>query len=151
MDPNTSAVRYLIFLYPWVELLTLIQLGIETSAILALGYVFLTICIGSALIRRQGLLALSKLREMQPRKGLSSSFLADDLKFVIAGLLLFVPGLVSDIVAVVILVGPLRRQLINRFFDDKYLVDSGADDDGDGGVIIDGSFTHIDEASPSNE
>ena len=38
-------MRFIIMLLPWLELFTLIQLGIETSALTALGYVLFTLCV----------------------------------------------------------------------------------------------------------
>ena len=48
-------MRLFIGLLPWLELFTLIQLGIETSALTALLYVLFTFMLGVAVLRRQGL------------------------------------------------------------------------------------------------
>ena len=52
--PNTKFMKYLIVVYPFIELISLIQLGIETSAFWALAYVIGMIFFGLTLIRRQG-------------------------------------------------------------------------------------------------
>ena len=44
-------MRILFLAYPWLELLSLIQLGINTSALIALGYVLLTVLAGMTLLR----------------------------------------------------------------------------------------------------
>ena len=48
-------MRVFFLLLPWLELFTLIQLGIETSALTALGYVFLTFLAGLFVLRIQGM------------------------------------------------------------------------------------------------
>ena len=47
-------MRLLIALLPWLELFTLIQLGIETSALTAIGYVLLTLLLGIVILQWQG-------------------------------------------------------------------------------------------------
>ena len=47
-------MRLLIFAYPWLELLSLIQLGVETSALTAIAWVMVMMLLGGALLRRVG-------------------------------------------------------------------------------------------------
>ena len=58
-------MRFIVFLLPWLELFTLIQLGIETSALTALMYVLVTLFLGLALLQRQGRELFEHLRESQ--------------------------------------------------------------------------------------
>jgi len=41
---------FLIMLLPWLELLTLVELGILTSALTVLVYVFVTVVVGMAIL-----------------------------------------------------------------------------------------------------
>lgn len=98
-------------LFLLVELWTLIELGSATSPLYAVAWVVLGIIIGMSLIRRRG---LSMIRQMQrdAQTGLvTPRLLSDDLAVVTSGLLLILPGLVTDCLALVVLVGPLRRAL----------------------------------------
>lgn len=98
-------------LFLLVELWTLIELGSATSPLYAVAWVVLSIVIGMSLIRRRG---LSMIRQMQrdAETGLvTPRLLSDDLAVVTSGLLLILPGLVTDCLAVVVLIGPLRRAL----------------------------------------
>ena len=52
-------MRILFLAYPWLELLSLIQLGINTSALIALGYVLLTVLAGHDPVAGGGALQLS--------------------------------------------------------------------------------------------
>lgn len=102
-------MRLLLLAYPWLELLSLIQLGIKTNALIALGYVLIMLLLGTALLRFVGAHAMSRLREAQRSGLLQQHLLVDDLALAVAALLLMIPGLVSDVFAVVVLIGPLRR------------------------------------------
>jgi UPF0716 protein FxsA len=105
-------MRWFFFLLPWIELWSLIELGSSTSALFAIGWVFLTLMAGVSLIRAQG---MQMLRELQRRSGgqmFGPQLLVDDLALVSAGLLLVVPGLVTDTLAVLFLFAALGRRLL---------------------------------------
>jgi len=104
-------MRILFLAYPWLELLSLIQLGINTSALIALGYVLLTVLAGMTLLRAVGATAVNRLREAQRSGLLQQHVFVDDLAVAVAALLLLIPGLLSDFFALVVLIGPLRRAL----------------------------------------
>jgi UPF0716 protein FxsA len=104
-------MRFVIMLLPWLELLTLIELGIKTSAMTALAYVFATLFIGLAILRRQGRGMFERLRQGQEGRIIGPELLLDDMAMGFAGLLLMIPGVITDLVALVVLVGPLRRRL----------------------------------------
>ena len=104
-------MRILLLAYPWLELLSLIQLGVNTSALIALGYVLLTVLAGMTLLRAVGATAVHRLREAQRSGLLQQHVFVDDLAVAVAALLLMIPGLLSDFFAVVVLIGPLRRAL----------------------------------------
>ncbi|MAT91750.1 MAG: hypothetical protein CME59_04055 [Halioglobus sp.] len=104
-------MRLLLLLLPWLELFTLIQLGIETSALTALGWVFLTLFVGLALLQRQGRDMFAHLRQAQDGRVLGPQLLLDDMAIGLAGLLLVIPGLITDCAALLALLGPLRRRL----------------------------------------
>jgi len=105
-------MRVVLMLLPWLELFTLIQLGIETSALTAVFYVLATLVVGLLLLRNQGFQLVKQLQEQQ-RQGLpfGPTLLVDKMAIGCAALLLMIPGLISDAFAVVLLIGPLRRRL----------------------------------------
>jgi UPF0716 protein FxsA len=102
---------WIFLLLPWLELWTLIELGAATSALTALAYVFVTMMVGAALIRRQGEGMVARLREQAQDGLLNPQWLVDDLALVGAGVLLIIPGLITDSLAVIFLIAPLRRGL----------------------------------------
>ena len=104
-------MRFFIMLLPWLELFTLIQLGIETSALAVLGYVMVTLFVGMAILQRQGRGMFERLRESQHGRLMGPQLLLDDMALGLAGVLLMIPGLISDFAALIVVIGPLRRRL----------------------------------------
>ncbi len=104
-------MRVFFLLLPWLELFTLIQLGVETSALTAILYVLVTFALGIAVLRRQGMGMFERLRESQQGRVIGPDLLLDDMWLGFAGLLLIFPGMISDFVAILMIIGPLRRRL----------------------------------------
>ncbi|MFV0278529.1 MAG: FxsA family protein [Parahaliea sp.] len=105
-------MRLLFLLLPWLELATLIQLGAQTSVLTALLYVFATLVLGLLILQRQGLGRMFQhLREAQEGRVLGVHLLMDDMAVGLAGLLLMFPGMITDVLALIVLLGPLRRRL----------------------------------------
>ena len=104
-------MRLLILLLPWLELFSLIKLGTETSALTALLYVFATLVLGLAILRRQGRGILQQMQGLQEGRVLGSSLLKDEMAVGLAGMMLMIPGLITDVIGLVMLIGPLRRRL----------------------------------------
>lgn len=104
-------MRFLILLLPWLELFTLIQLGVETSALTAVAYVLATVFLGMAILRRQGLGIFEHLREAQQGRVLGQQLMLDEMALGLAGLLLIIPGVITDLASLLLVIGPLRRRL----------------------------------------
>jgi len=116
-------MRLFILLLPWLELFTLIQLGVKTSALTAFIYVLATLFLGIAVLRRQGEGMFERLRESQEGRIIGGDLLMDDMALGLAGLLLIFPGMISDVAALCVMVGPLRRRLsrwVNGPTPEKY-------------------------------
>jgi UPF0716 protein FxsA len=137
-------MRIFLLLLPWLELFSLIQLGIETSALVALGYVLLTLLLGLAVLRHQGMGMFARLRELQAGQVLGPQMLLDDMAVGLAGLLLMFPGLISDVAALVVLIGPLRRRLA-RWLAGPQPEPYVPGRDQAGHTTIEGSFDRVDE------
>ena len=98
-------------LYPLLELWTLIELGAQTSAGLAVLWVLGAGLLGMATIRFAGAQVLSRLQAAQREGALQQQLVASDMALAIAGLLLIIPGLISDGLAVLVLIRPFRQLL----------------------------------------
>jgi UPF0716 protein FxsA len=103
---------WIFLLLPWIELWTLIELGSEIGGFATLLYVFATLVLGLSLVRRQGLAMARKMQQEYGGRMLGPQLLMDDMAIVSCGLLLMIPGLITDFLGLLCLVGPLRRRLL---------------------------------------
>ena len=101
-------MKWIVFLYPWLELWSLLALGSRTSAGMALLWVLGAGVLGVMLIRVAGAQTLGQLRTAQQSGSLQAQLLQDHVALAIVGLLLLIPGMVSDALAVLLLIRPLR-------------------------------------------
>lgn len=105
-------MQWLILAFPLLELLTLIQLGVATSALFAIFYVVATFMLGVAVLRYQGFSMVNQLRAQQLQGiPIGARLMKDDMAIGFAGILLMIPGMISDLAALFVLFGPLRRRL----------------------------------------
>ncbi|MFT6274528.1 MAG: UPF0716 protein FxsA [Halioglobus sp.] len=137
-------MRLMLLALPWLELFTLIQLGIETSALTAVFYVLVTFFLGVTVIKRQGMGMFQQLREAQEGKVFGPALLRDHMAVGLAGLLLIFPGMISDVVALLVMIGPVRRAIVRWWGGDtppSYAPDNrDVKDD-----AIEGEFTRVDK------
>ena len=103
--------RLLILIYPFAELWSLIELGVRYGAGIAVLWVLGAIAAGMVLLRVVGRVALTHLAAAQREGRLSERLLMDDLSLVFVAVLLVIPGLVSDVMALLLALSPLRRWL----------------------------------------
>ena len=101
-------MKWLLFFYPWLELWSLIELGAQTSATTAMLWVISAGALGIALFRLAGRQTLAHLQQAQREGALSQHLLMGNVAQLVAGILLIVPGLISDVLAVAVLIPPIR-------------------------------------------
>ena len=137
-------MRLLIILLPWLELFTLIQLGIETSALTVLLYVLATLVLGGLILRRQGMQMFERMRALQQGGVLGPQLLVDDMAMGLAAVLLMFPGMLTDVAAVVVMIGPLRRRLAGAL-GGPVVEQYAPARDVESETIIEGQYTRLDE------
>jgi UPF0716 protein FxsA len=137
-------MRFLILLLPWLELFTLVQLGIETSALTVLAYVAMTFAVGAAILQRQGQGMIERLRETQEGRVLGPEMLVDDMAMGVAGILLIIPGLITDVAALAVMIGPLRRRLA-RALGAPQAEPYAPHRDANTHIVIEGSYRRVDD------
>lgn len=137
-------MRFAFMLLPWLELFTLIQLGVKTSAMTAIGYVILTVFIGVAILQRQGRGMFERLRQGQEGRIVGPQLLIDDMSMGLAGLLLIFPGMITDAAAVIVLIGPLRRRLL-RVFSGPQPEAYVPEQDTTGHTTLEGDYRRLDD------
>jgi UPF0716 protein FxsA len=138
-------MRFVLMLLPWLELFTLIELGIETSALTAIAYVFFTLFLGVAILRWQGRDMIERLRQQgQSGQIIGPELFLDDMAMGFAGLLLIVPGMITDFIAVIVMIGPLRRRLARAVFGPQATVQRTGSSSGSH-ETIEGVYRHVDD------
>ena len=100
------------------------------------------------LMRVAGAQTLGHLRAAQQQGSLQTHLLQDNVALAIVGLLLLIPGMVSDALAVLVLIRPLRG-LIYRLFAPSGVFSGGVSggfqhtQSGDDGVTLEGEYEQV--------
>ena len=152
-------MKWLLFFYPWLELWSLIELGAQTSATTAMLWVISAGALGIALFRLAGRQTLAHLQQAQREGALSQHLLMGNVAQLVAGILLIVPGLISDVLAVAVLIPPIRvllaKLLIGRSVSAQYNPYQGQSEPSDfhswadnrrfedAGVTLEGEFESV--------
>jgi UPF0716 protein FxsA len=97
-----------VLLYLVVEIVALVALG----SVIGVGWTLLVLLAGSMLgiwlARREGIRAAQALGQALTERRVAHSELTDGLLVAAAGVLLFVPGLVTDVAGLLLLLPPVR-------------------------------------------
>ena len=111
-QPLRLASLLAILAFPILEIGLLIRAGQSMGFWRLALIVIATAMLGSAVIRRTGLSVLTRARAQMERGGRSFNPLFDGLLQVTAGVLLIFPGLISDVLGLVLLVPAVRHVLV---------------------------------------
>lgn len=96
---------------PLIELALLIPLGIQIGLWPTIGLVVATALLGAFLAKLEGSRALAKIKQELNSGKLPADSLLDGLAILIAGVFLITPGVLTDVVAIGLLIPPLRVPL----------------------------------------
>ena len=130
---------FLIFIVlPIVELWLLIRVGAVIGATLTVAQVLATAVLGVAVINRQGLSTLTRVRARLARGEAPATEVTEGMVQALAGLLLVMPGLLTDAAGLLGLIPPLRRWLARRLLASSRVVRRG------GGNLIEGDYERED-------
>ncbi|WGF86874.1 FxsA family protein [Marinivivus vitaminiproducens] len=100
--------------YPLAEIATFILVGSEIGVLATLGLILLSAVLGIAIIRRQGFATLTRARQNMDRGVAPVAEAFEGLCLALAGVLLVLPGFLTDVAGALLLVPPLRRFLYAR-------------------------------------
>ena len=101
----------LLVLVPVIELYVIIQVGQELGAVVTILLLLGTSVLGAALLRREGSRAYRHFVEATEAGRIPTREVADGLLVLLGGLLLLVPGFVSDVLGLLLLLPPTRALL----------------------------------------
>lgn len=94
---------------PLAELYLLIEVGRGIGGIFTIALCLLTAAIGAMLVRMQGMQTLMHARTSFERGEVNSEPVVHGILLALAGLLLFLPGLITDAAGFLLLIPALRR------------------------------------------
>jgi len=109
--PTLRLLIVLVVALPLIEIALFIAIGQTIGLLPTLCGVVLMAIVGGAILRREGLARLFEARRSMGRGELPARALADATLTSAAGALIAVPGYLSGLVGILLLVPPLRRVL----------------------------------------
>lgn len=101
----------LVFLLPIVEIILLVVLADLVSWQFVVVWLFAAAVLGVFLLRSRGLGSLRRARQNFGRRQMPMESMSKKALTVVAGILLIIPGVLSDVAALAILFPPTRRWL----------------------------------------
>ncbi|MFZ5652800.1 MAG: FxsA family protein [Pseudomonadota bacterium] len=128
------------FILPIVELWLLIRVGAAIGATLTVALVLATAALGIGVINRQGLRTLTRARAGLARGAPPAAEMIEGLLRALAGLLLVLPGPLTDTAGLLGLIPGLRRWLARRLLASGRLGQPGAGR----GDLIEGDYERED-------
>lgn len=104
-------VIFFLILLPVAEIATLIAVGSRIGFLATIGVLIAAGVLGTLLLRVQGGEMVLRLRQSMARREPPDAVIFDGLCLAAAGLLLVLPGLLSDVLAILLLLPPVRALL----------------------------------------
>jgi len=147
----------------YAEFLVFFEVGDMIGGFNALLLTILTAIFGLYLIRQQGLVVIQRLHQNLQEGENPVEEITHGFFLLVAGLFFLLPGFLSDSVAILLAISPLRallgRSIINNvsnhFYHNgpkKYGQDNyGSDNTGSESIIIEGDFSPVDSEKEESE
>jgi len=99
---------------PLLELYVLIEVGSGIGGLSTIALCLFTAALGGYLIRWQGIRTLLSAQQQVSQGALPAEHLLHGIFLAMAGLLLFLPGLITDTIGFLLLIPPFRSLLIRK-------------------------------------
>ncbi len=152
---NPLLIFLLLFVgIPLVELYFLIQIGSEIGAFPTIFLTIFTALVGGMMVRMQGFSTLMRVREATQRNEMPAIEMMEGAVLLVCGVLLLLPGFITDVVGFIFLVPPIRRWLLTVGLQNSGImrpIDPEAPRPRQGQEVIEGEFKREeDDASPRN-
>lgn len=91
-----------------IEIAGFVVVGREIGALVTIVLVFLSSALGLTLLRIQGFGALTRIRQEMDKGRVPGRELAHGFMIVVAGMLLIIPGFVTDLIGLLLFIPPVR-------------------------------------------
>lgn len=137
------------FSVPVLEIYLLIKVGGWIGALPTVFLVVFAAVLGVLLLRQQGFAALQRVQAALAKGQIPAMELLEGMLLTLGGVLLLIPGLITDTLGFLLLTPPLRRWLIRRVLDRHFLnrrrPPGAAHPPSDGPVTLEGEFKREDD------
>jgi UPF0716 protein FxsA len=100
---------------PLTELYVIIEVGDQIGAFATIWLVVLTAVIGGWLVKRQGMGILFRIRQQMERGEAPAIEMLEGALLALMGILLLLPGFITDTLGFLLLIPPLRKFLVVEF------------------------------------
>jgi UPF0716 protein FxsA len=110
---------FLFILVPLLELYILIKIGGYLGAFQTVALVVFTALLGIVLVRFEGLKTLQQIRQSLSKGIVPAEEMVDGVLIFIGGILLIIPGLLTDLFALVLLI-PYTRTIFKRWLRRRF-------------------------------
>jgi len=138
----------LFLLVPVAEIVVFVQIGSRIGAGMTVLLVVVSAVVGVWLVRRQGLATATRVQAMVARGESPALGMLEGLALLAAGVLLVIPGFLTDIAAFALLIPPLRRGIIRLYLRhlglDKGVVHRPPGTDEPGRTPLEGKSRRVD-------
>jgi len=106
--------------FPLIEIAVLIKVGDAIGFWPTMLLLIAAAILGSIVIREQGLSVVGRAFDAMREGRIPLEPMLDSYVVILAGLLLIIPGFISDLIGLLLLIPPLRRWCIRRVVGDVY-------------------------------
>ncbi|CAK0757702.1 FxsA family protein [Gammaproteobacteria bacterium] len=104
----------ILLVLPIADIVLLVKIGGLIGVLPTIALVLLAASAGGWLLRRQGLATLDRVQESVARGELPAAQLLEGIVLLLSAALFIAPGFLTDLIAVIGLIPPLRRWLVAR-------------------------------------
>ena len=101
-------IPLIILALPLVEIATFIGVGSQIGVLTTLGLIFASAFLGIILVRVQGFHTIQRIRAELDSGGSPGRDLVHGMMIVVAGILLIIPGFVTDAIGLLLFLPPVR-------------------------------------------
>jgi UPF0716 protein FxsA len=115
-----SRILLILALLPLLELYVLIKIGSYLGAFNTIALIIVSALLGLVLVRIEGLRTLHQIRQCTAQGIVPAEEMLDGVLIFVGGILFVIPGVLTDVAALVLLIPPTRnmfKRWLRRRFD----------------------------------
>lgn len=123
MTKMLGPISLLLFLaLPFVEIAGFVIVGKEIGVLATLGLIVLSAVLGFSLLRRQGLSLLNQMKAETAAGRAPQREIIHGTLLIFAGILLIIPGFLTDIIGLLLFIPFVRDLIWNRFLRNRVMM-----------------------------